>query len=62
MRNRGMVCRGYADLGVYFMSVVHAIQREAERWSNVRPEVTEVVMALREGVQAEEGMQVKEGM
>ena len=56
MRERRMCCRGWVDLGCYFMSVVHAVQWEVERWGGVPMAVTEVVKALREGVErAEKG-------
>jgi hypothetical protein len=32
-------CRGYCDLGCFFMSVVHKVQWEVERWSGT-PELT----------------------
>lgn len=32
MRESKMNCRGYVDLGCYFMSVVHAVQWEVEKW------------------------------
>jgi len=54
MRERKMNCRGYVDLGCYFMSVVHAVQWEVEKWGGVPPDVTRVVKALREGVKAVE--------
>ena len=44
-----MCCRGYLDMGVFFMSCVREVQWEAERWCGVRPEVTKVVQALYAG-------------
>jgi len=38
--------RLYVDLGVFFMSCVRQVQERVERWCGVRPEVTDVVMAL----------------
>ena len=58
MRERTMCCRGYIDLGVMFMSVIHEVQTECERWCGVAPEVTDVIRALREGVTDGEGAEV----
>ena len=58
MRERTVSCRGYCDLGCFFMSVVHKVQWEVERWSGTPVEVTEVLRALREGA---EGMGSGEG-
>ena len=41
------------------MSVVHAVQWEAERWHGVPLEVTEVVRALREGNERKDGTALK---
>ena len=58
MRERTVSCRGYCDLGCFFMSVVHKVQWEVERWSGTPVEVTEVLRVLREGA---EGMERGEG-
>ena len=62
MRARKMCCRGYCDLGSYFMSVVHAVQWEVEEWSGVPVSVMEVVRVLREGHTEEEGENAMRGL
>ncbi len=47
---RTMCARLYLDLGVCFMSCVREVQWEAERWCGVKPEVTDTVRALHEGI------------
>ena len=41
--------RMYADMGIFFMSCAREVQAKVEKWCGVRPEVTEVVMALHNG-------------
>ena len=41
---------GMCDMGCYFMSVCREVQRHAEEWAGVRPEVTDVMAALQTGI------------
>ena len=49
MRERTTNCRGYCDFGCFFMSIMHQVQWEVERWSGTPVEVSDVLKALREG-------------
>ena len=41
---------GMCDMGCYFMSVCRDVQRHAEEWAGVRPEVTDVMTTLQQGL------------
>ena len=42
---------GFCDMGCYFMSICRDVQRCAQEWAGVRPEVTDVMAALQRGIQ-----------
>ena len=49
MLERTCLARGYIDYTTMFMSIVNSVQWEVEKWAGVKPEVTAVMHALREG-------------
>ena len=53
MTERKMLCRGYVDLGTFFMSCCHEVQTMVETWSGVPHDTRGVMAALREGVEAQ---------
>ena len=52
MMERKMLCRGYIDLGTFFMSCCHDVQAMVEQWSGVPHDTRQVMSALREGLEA----------
>ena len=40
----------FCDLGTYFMSICKEVMTVAEEWAGVRPELTDVLLAMQEGL------------
>jgi len=60
MTERGTLAKGWIDYATFFMSICHRVMWEVEAWSGVRPEVTQVMQALREGLK--DGHNTLEGL
>ena len=40
----------YCDLGVYLMSIAKEVMTVAEQWAGVRPELSDVLLAMQDGL------------